>query len=254
MIKLIAKPKFYQKIYKYQDGDIIDKIKTEATKWTPQTPHQQEFRDSVLVYPHRFAQFKTNFTKGGMPWLYNNSKGAFNTSTIIKENPEQGNRLWNYLNKTNLNEAQKLAFMANSYHESYGWTTTDQTNGPAKGHYQMEPKTRADYEQWRIKNGYKPGLLSETQYIMNLFNSKHNSLQTPEDLTKGGTKVNPNTAAYRSYLAHKGYTTKQAWKDWESGDLKLTVKAFEALFERASNVKLDKRIGIADQLRKFYKK
>lgn len=183
---------------------------------------------------------------------------------VINRNANQdiGNAIWNELGNSNLSYEQKLAVLANSYHETNGWTALQQYgNGPASGVYMMEAPQREVYNGWLKNNGLKDSYENQTKFVVSLFNDKDTSLKTAWD--RAGDKQaeiktykDANEAKAKGYRAaynHQDYTTKQAFKDWNSSNIDATTTAFEGLFERAGIPALENRKRIAHILSKKYK-
>lgn len=198
-----------------------------------------------------------------IPYMYSlGTKGLEDLVISRNENSKIGDAIWNELNNTDLSYEQKLAILANSYHETGGWTALQQYgNGPASGIYMMEGPQRKVYKEWLNKNNLLDSYANQTKFVVSLFNGKDKSLVTAWD--RAGDRQeeirnykDANEAykkGWRSAYNHMDYTTKQAFKDWESSDLDATTKAFEGLFERAGVPHLDKRMRIAHILSKRYK-
>ena len=152
--------------------------------------------------------------------------------------------------------------MANSYHETNGWTALKQYgDGPASGLYMMEKDQRKVYKDWLKENKLSDSYANQTKFVVSLFNNKDMSLKTAWD--RAGSKQeeirkykDANEAykkGYRAAYNNQDYTTKQAFKDWGSSNLDATTRAFEGLFERAGVPSLDRRKRIAHILSKRYK-
>ena len=172
-----------------------------------------------------------------------------------------GDEIWNELNNSKLSYAQKVAILANSFHETTGWTAMRQYgNGPASGVYMFEKAEREKYNNWLKQNGLKDSPSNQTRYVVNLFNTKDASLDTAwsrvknnwDTIRKFNNEAEAKAAGYRSAYNHKDYTTEQAYKDWNSGDVKRATRAFEALFERAGVPMIDRRQRIAQILLNKY--
>lgn len=172
-----------------------------------------------------------------------------------------GDEIWNELNNSNLSHNQKLSVLANSFHETNGWTAlTQYGKGPAKGAFMMESSETAKYNRWLQENGYEDTIANQTRYVINLLETQDASLQTAWDRAgnkqeeiktyKDSEEAKKN--GYRSAYAHLGYTTEQAYNDWNSNNLDNAVTAFEGLFERAGKPQMENRKRIAALLSKRY--
>lgn len=166
---------------------------------------------------------------------------------------------------------QIAAVLGNTYIESEGWNKLKQNGGgPARGIFMMEEGERKKYKTWL--NNREDSHANQVNYVQELFDTKDSSLKTPWDrladtfdpksknkdaslldLKNRISKMSEEQAkaeGYRSAWAHQNYTTQQAWKDWNAGDVKAKTKAFEALFERAGVPHLNKRLLASQVLRK----
>lgn len=236
-----------------------------------------EFQKRIISDPEGTMEyFRKTFPKGeyktmNSNWdkdiyiiddMYKNGALGMPNNVIVKGAKHNiGDQLWDYLNTTNLTYNQKLALMANSYKESMGWTTTKQTNGPAKGYYQMENAQFKNYQNWLKQNKLEDNIINETKYIIDLFENHRDKLITPisanldiEDVInnyKDEEEAHANN--HRSAYVHRGYYTEDALRDWDEGDLDAAVKAMEALFEKAGKPRLEDRQKIAWLLSEMYK-
>lgn len=174
-----------------------------------------------------------------------------------------GDEIWNELKNSKLSYAQKVGILANSFHETDGWTALKQYgDGPASGVFMMEDAERKNYNKWLKDNGYVDSVASQTRYVVNLFNNVDSSLQTPwdrasnkqEEIRKYKDESEARKKGYRSAYNHIDYTTDKARKDWKSDNTDDTVTAFEGLYERAGKPQLENRKRIAVLLTQKYKK
>lgn len=225
--------------------------------------------------------YKTAVKNNDFETLY--KSGQYNYSKYMNDTADLDIGKTVYNNLSELTTIQRLAALANSYHESEGWVKDEQTNGPAKGLFMFESGTRTAYEKWLKDNKYTASNEKEIEYVQHLFTSKDKSLKTPWDKLdevsvlkaindkrekNKQTKfkdseelkewIRNNSLSDASKLGtaakvawqHQDYTTKQAFKDWKSNDLSLAIKAFEALFERAGRPQMEKRYGVGKILNK----
>ena len=183
---------------------------------------------------------------------------------VINRNANQdiGDAIWKELSNSNLSYEQKIAILANSYHETNGWTALRQYgNGPASGIYMMEKPQREVYKKWLVKNKLTDSYANQTRFVVSLFDSKDPSLRTAwdragenqEEIKKYKDSDEAEARGYRAAYNHQDYTTEQAFEDWNSADLDATTTAFEGLFERAGVPALENRMRIAHILSKKYK-
>lgn len=245
-------------------------LKFQGSGVFPRNAHQREYADSVkirgnvpvaigknkktgkpnTIIPQEYAK------KHGMDKLYNSFPTMYNTAIVKNPNYQIGNDIVKALSESQLTVPQKIAFLANSYYETGGWNRQNQLGGPASGWYQFEDGTRTAYNDWRKLNKISDdNAYTETKFLIDLFSnrdSKH--LYTPETHRK--TIISQpnyqNKSSYKSLQAHQGYSNDQAWADWDSGDTNLTIKAFEGLFERASEPALARRQRVSDNIREKY--
>lgn len=252
-----------------------------ARNWdTKGDPAREDFRMQVIRDPNGVLDyynkeysvakgFKTanrEINEYNLEKMYSlGTKGLDDLVIVRNTNHNIGNEIWKELQNSDLSYDQKLAILANSYHETNGWTALKQyNNGPAIGVFMMEPAQRAVYEKWLKSNKLKDSTASQTKFVVNLFTNNDSSLVTPWDRASGdlqdkvlgfkdeteAEKVGPIT---RSVYNHKLYTTDGAKKDWNSGNLDDSVRAFEGLFERAGAPVIERRQRVAHILKKYYK-
>lgn len=237
---------------------------------------KEDFRMQIIRNPNEVLEYynkqypKNRYTSANrrineydIPYMYSlGTKGMEDLVMSRSAKYEIGDVVWKELNKTDLSYEQKLAIMANSYHETNGWTALKQYgNGPASGLYMMESEQRKVYKDWLKKNKLSDNYANQTKFVVSLFKGKDSSLKTAWD--RAGSKQaeikgykDANEAykkGYRAAYNNQDYTTEQAFEDWESSDLDATTKAFEGLFERAGIPHLDNRKRIAHILSKKYK-
>lgn len=173
-------------------------------------------------------------------FLYKDQPHRFNIPFRREDNPKVGDIIWKQLQKhKNLSYLQKLAMMGSTYHESDGWTKTEQDKGPARGYFQMEQGTMQDYKKWL--NGRPNTIENQVDYVVDLFDRKDTSqLRTSYDRK---AKVVPEELKY---------TTEEAFKMWDSNDLDSVTTAFTALFERPKKAKMKERLAITNDFKRFY--
>lgn len=237
---------------------------------------KEDFRMSIIRNPQGVLEYYNNtypkrkYTTANkrinsydIPYMYSlGTKGMEDLVMNKYANHSIGDAIWKELGNSNLSYEQKLAILANSYHETAGWTALQQYGkGPASGIYMMEDDERNNYNNWLNENSLTDSYANQTKYVISLFDNESSSLKTAWD--RAGDKQEEimgykdaneaNKKGYRSAYNHLDYTTKQAFKDWKSNDLDATTKAFEGLFERAGVPALENRMRIAHILSKKYK-
>ena len=237
---------------------------------------KEDFRMSIIRNPQAVLDYyNNNYPKGkyttanrrineyDIPYMYSlGTKGIEELVMNRNANLAIGDAIWEELNNTGLSYEQKIAILANSYHETNGWTALQQYGkGPASGLYMMEDDERNNYNAWLASNNLKDSYANQTKYVVSLFDNESKSLKTAWDRAgkmqetiktyKDANEADAN--GWRSAYNHQGYTTKQAFKDWNSADIDATTKAFEGLFERAGVPALENRMRIAHILSKSYK-
>jgi hypothetical protein len=244
---------------------------------------REEFKNQALRNPKDFLDF---YSKGYPTHLRNHNFDALYGAARFYDNyAEKGtNHKLGAIVYNNLSdgwdEDRIAAAMGNSYVETGGWKQLKQTGGPAKGLFMMEAPERARYQSWLKSNGYTDSSDAQVNYVQHLFDTKNNSLKTPWDrlvdyLPKAneirkqyneaefkdaaelqqfvqGLKTIADADKYgvRSAWQHQGYTSEQAWNDWDTGNLDAKTKAFEALFERAGKPHMDRRYYLAHLIKK----
>lgn len=175
---------------------------------------------------------------------YDNMKTAYNTAI-----------------KSGASHNQAIGLLANLYAESK-FRGGDQTNGPAKGHFQMEPSTRKSFKKWLKKRGGKDNISSETEFIMELLNNKSNLMSTPYsrymEVSGIGTKeLDPEKhktlLKLNNIPLYRKYTTEDAYKDWNSDSKEKATLGFMSLFERPGKPHADRRINAARYFDKVIK-
>lgn len=241
----------------------INKLIKDVSLWnTNNGLSKLEFRDSLMTNPTKaldfYNEYKTARQKGDIETLYNSGKTWYEPIMVRNSNYE-----WAKIVTDNFkgNDSQINAVLANTYTETQGWTRLKQNKkGPAKGIMMFEPKALELYNKWL--NGREDSIALQVQYVSELFNEKNKILKTPWDrATEKDKQKALNTSEKdidklkdweRSIFMHKGYTTEQAWQDWESGDLTRATKAFEALFLRAGKPNLNKRIRAGEAINKYW--
>lgn len=241
----------------------INKLIKGVSLWnTNNDLSKLEFRDSLMTNPTKaldfYNEYKTARQKGDIETLYNSGKTWYEPIMVRNSNYE-----WAKIVTDNFkgNDSQINAVLANTYTETQGWTRLKQNKkGPAKGIMMFEPKALELYNKWL--NGREDSIALQVQYVSELFNEKNKILKTPWDrATEKDKQKALNTSEKdidklkdweRSIFMHKGYTTEQAWQDWESGDLTRATKAFEALFLRAGKPNLNKRIRAGEAINKYW--
>lgn len=266
---------FNDKIY---STELAPNMFVEAAKnWdTEGNLAKEDFRMQIIRNPNEVLeyynkQYPSSRYKGAnkrineydIPYMYSLGTKGMEDLVISRDTKFAiGDAVWKELNKTGLSYEQKLAILANSYHETNGWTALRQYgNGPASGLYMMESDQRKVYKDWLKENKLSDSYANQTRFVVSLFEGKDPSLRTAWD--RAGSKQaeikkykNANEAykkGYRAAYNNQDYTTEQAFKDWESSDLDATTRAFEGLFERAGIPHLDNRKRIAHVLSKKYK-
>lgn len=241
----------------------INKLIKDVSLWnTNNDLSKLEFRDSLMTNPTKaldfYNEYKTARQKGDIETLYNSGKTWYEPIMVRNSNYE-----WAKIVTDNFkgNDSQINAVLANTYTETQGWTRLKQNKkGSAKGIMMFEPKALELYNKWL--NGREDSIALQVQYVSELFNEKNKILKTPWDrATEKDKQKALNTSEKdidklkdweRSIFMHKGYTTEQAWQDWESGDLTRATKAFEALFLRAGKPNLNKRIRAGEAINKYW--
>ena len=254
-----------------------NKFVESAKNWdTEGNLAKEDFRMQIIRTPNEVLNYYNNkypkniYKKANkrindydIPFMY--SLGTSDITDLVmsrKAKYEIGDAIWKELNNSDLTYEQKLAVIANSYHETNGWTALSQyNNGPATGIYMMEGPQRRVYKDWLNKNKLSDSYANQTKFVISLFKDRDSSLVTSWD--RAGNKQeeirnykDSNEAykkGYRSAYNHIDYTTEQAFKDWDSSNLDATTRAFEGLFERAGVPHLERRKRIAHILSKRYK-
>lgn len=188
-----------------------------------------------------YKQYKTLIKNLNIDKLYS-AKAKPNRIAAYGSKTDIGKDLFQSLLKVGFSEVQALAILANSYHETMGWSKMNQlNNGPARGLLQMEEAARQQYANFREDNNLEENTDALAQYIASLFLNGKSIPTTYYDNSGNG----------------EAYTTAQALEDWNSGDLDKTVKAFMYSYERPGTPMLDKRLGVAkllsDNKHLFYK-
>lgn len=237
---------------------------------------KEDFRMSIIRHPQGVLEYynttypSSKYTTANkrinsydIPYMYSlGTKGMEDLVMNRYANHSIGDAIWEELGNSNLSYEQKLAILANSYHETAGWTALKQYGkGPASGIYMMEDDERNNYNNWLNENSLTDSYANQTKYVISLFDNESPFLKTAWDRAgdkqeeiRGYKDANEaNKKGYRSAYNHLDYTTKQAFKDWKSNDLDATTKAFEGLFERAGVPTLENRMRIAHILAKKYK-
>lgn len=237
---------------------------------------KEDFRMSIIRNPQGVLEHYNNMYPKGryttanrrineydIPYMYSlGTKGMEELVMNRYANHSIGDAIWEELGNTNLSYEQKIAILANSYHETNGWTALRQYgNGPASGIYMMEKPQREVYYKWLKDNNLTDSYANQTKFVASLFDNKDSSLITAWDRARDKQEEirgykDSNEAEVKGYRAaynHQDYTTEQAFKDWNSSDLDATTTAFEGLFERAGIPALDNRMRIAHILSKKYK-
>lgn len=224
-----------------------------------------EFADSLKTNPDKalahFYRYKTALNTGNIESLYRNVDPWYEEVFPHTVNMNIAKKIYNSFEGTPI---QKAAATANSGVESEGWTLQRQTGGPAKGWFGLEPIERKNYKKF-LGNTLPDIPENETTYISRFFNQPElrDLLVTPYDrvarympdslemLKRLSEEERLNNKDFRSTVAHWEYTTPQAWKDWESGDIRRTTKAFEGLFERAGKPNIERRYRMAEGIAKY---
>ena len=254
---------------------IVEAVK----KWdTGDNLAKKDFKMQVIRNPNAILEYYNNAYPSGKYSTTNKLINQYDFDTMYRlgtkgieglvmprsANYKIGDEIWNELNNSNLTYNQKLAILANSFHETAGWTALTQFGGgPAKGVFMMEKAQRNAYNDWLKSNGLKDSYGNQARYVVDLFASKDKSLSTSwdnkkdkQDIIRGfanesdAQKMGPG---YRSAYNHMGYTTNNAYNDWYSDSLDANTKAFEGLFERAGVPALENRQRIAFILGDRYK-
>lgn len=252
-----------------------------ARNWdTKGDPAREDFRMQVIRDPNGVLDFynkKYSVAKGfktanreineyNLDKMYSLGTDGLDDLVIARNtNHNIGKEIWGELQNSKLSYDQKLAILANSYHETSGWTALKQyNNGPATGAFMMEPAQKAVYDKWLKNNNLKDSVANQTKFVVDLFTNDDSSLVTPWDRVpsdfqdkvlgfKDEAEAKKESAVARSVYNHKLYTTKGAKRDWNSGNLDNSVRAFEGLFERAGAPVIERRQRIAHILKKYYK-
>lgn len=149
-------------------------------------------------------------------------------------------------------DSQKIAMLTNAYHESDKFRTDKQHNGgPAKGYFQFEKEHQNEYNKFLEKNNLTDSPANQFKYVAEwmLKGYTDGRLRSPGDLDSNNYS---NPVIKRMVDAHKGYTTAIALKDWDSGDIELATKAFEALYEKAGIPHIDTRMKNAKKIQSLY--
>lgn len=247
---------------------------TEIKKWNVgNNLRHAEFKNWALTNPdtfwNEFQHHKTNLENKDFGKMAASVKSY--TPVMYKNNNIPIGKII-YNNLTDGWTSDKIAaVLGNTYIESEGWNKLKQNGGgPARGIFMMENEERKNYKTW-LKNR-EDSHANQVNYVQQLFDSQDASLKTPwdrleetfnatsknkdallNDLKNRISKMSESQAkaeGYRSAWSHQNYTTKQAWNDWKTGDVRAKTRAFEALFERAGIPHLDKRFTAAQVLRK----
>ena len=237
---------------------------------------KEDFKMSIIRNPQGVLEhYNDTYSKGkyttanrkineyDIPFMYSlGTKGMEDLVMNRNENLNIGDAIWEELANSGLSYEQKIAILANSYHETNGWTALKQYgNGPASGIYMMEDPQREVYNKWLSDNNLTDSYANQTKFVVSLFDNEDSSLKTAWDragdkqkeIKKYKDSKEAEVKGYRSAYNHMDYTTKQAFKDWNSSDLDATTTAFEGLFERAGVPALENRKRIAHILSKKYK-
>lgn len=237
---------------------------------------KEDFKMSIIRNPQGVLEYyNSTYPKGeyttanrrineyDIPYMYSlGTKGIEDLVMNRNANQDIGDAIWKELSNSNLSYEQKIAILANSYHETNGWTALRQYgNGPASGIYMMEDPQREVYKKWLEKNKLTDSYANQTKFVVSLFDSKDPSLRTAWDragenqeaIKKYKDSDEAKARGYRAAYNHQDYTTEQAFEDWNSADLDATTIAFEGLFERAGVPALENRMRIAHILSKKYK-
>lgn len=237
---------------------------------------KEDFRMSIIRNPQGVLDYyNSTYPKGkyttanrrineyDIPYMYSlGTKGMEDLVMNKYANQAIGDAIWKELANSKLSYEQKIAILANSYHETNGWTALRQYgNGPASGIYMMEKPQREVYKAWLADNNLKDSYANQTKFVVSLFDNKDSSLRTAwdragdmqEEIKSYKDSNEAESKGYRAAYNHQDYTTQQAFKDWNSSDLDATTTAFEGLFERAGVPALENRMRIAHILSKKYK-
>lgn len=237
---------------------------------------KEDFRMSIIRNPQGVLDYyNSTYPKGkyttanrrineyDIPYMYSlGTKGMEDLVMNKYANQAVGDAIWKELENSKLSYEQKIAILANSYHETNGWTALRQYgNGPASGIYMMEKPQREVYKAWLADNNLKDSYANQTRFVVSLFDNKDSSLRTAwdragdmqEEIKSYKDSNEAESKGYRAAYNHQDYTTQQAFKDWNSSDLDATTTAFEGLFERAGVPALENRMRIAHILSKKYK-
>lgn len=260
-----------------------DTMKQLATWDTKGNFAKMEFKERAFDNPNAFidtfsTDYRTHYNNNNFDALYNTGKIFYPQYINRNNNLKIGSQIYDNL-VDGWSEGQIAAALGNSYVETGGWTQLQQLkNGPASGVFMMESAERKYYDDWLRDNNLKDSYGNQTNYVQHLFDNKNERLQTPwsrlssalpiinnkrkalnepmfKDVTQLEAFVNSipdeNTAkkyGVRGAWLRKGYTTEQAWEDWNSGNVKKQTRAFEALFERAGVPHFDRRDYTSDFL------
>lgn len=237
---------------------------------------KEDFKMQIIRNPNEVLEYyneqypKGTYNKANkrineydIPYMYSLGTSGLEELVISRNtNSKIGDAIWKELNNTDLTYEQKLAVLANSYHETNGWTALKQyDNGPASGIYMMEGPQRKVYKEWLESNKLSDSYANQTKFVISLFKEKDPSLKTAwdragnkqEEIRQYKSAEEAYQKGYRAAYNNQDYTTEQAFEDWSSSDLDATTRAFEGLFERAGIPHLDKRKRIAHILSKKYK-
>lgn len=248
-----------------------------AKSWNTQGDlAKEDFRMSIIRNPQVVLDYyNSTYPKGkyttanrrineyDIPYMYSlGTKGMEDLVMNKYANQAVGDAIWKELANSKLSYEQKIAILANSYHETNGWTALRQYgNGPASGIYMMEKPQREVYKAWLADNNLKDSYANQTKFVVSLFDNKDSSLRTAwdravnkqEEIKSYKDSNEAESKGYRAAYNHQDYTTQQAFKDWNSSNLDATTTAFEGLFERAGVPALENRMRIAHLLSKKYK-
>lgn len=151
-------------------------------------------------------------------------------------------------------DSQKIAMLTNAYHESDKFRTDKQYgDGPAKGYFQFEKDHQNEYNKFLEKNNLTDSPANQFRYVAEwmLKGYNNNTLYSPDSLDINNYL--DSTAGVKNMInSHKGYTTEIALGDWDSGDIELATKAFEALYEKAGKPHIDVRMKNAKKIQSLY--
>ena len=220
----------YNAIKNWDTGDSL--AKAEWKQWA---------LNDFEGFKEYYKQYRTLIKNLDIDKLYG-AKAKPNRVASYGSKTDIGKELFQSLLNAGFSEVQALAILANSYHETMGWSRMNQlNNGPASGLLQMEEAARQSYDNFREANNLEENTDTLAQYIASLF---LNGKSIP-------------TTYYDNSGKGEAYTTAQALEDWNSGDLSKTVKAFMYSYERPGTPMLDKRLNVAkllsDNKHLFYK-